>query len=92
MHRFDDGEAEVDNRPERRVACDSVAASPPPRDPLAKGRKEWYRPARCDWRGWIALAWALWWGWLYGLMVLETKFPHILASLHRALAVWGGDR
>ncbi len=37
--------------------------------------------ARWDWRGWIALAWVLWWGWLYSLMVLETKFPQVLAWL-----------
>ncbi len=39
---------------------------------------------RCDWRGWIALAWVLWFGWLYSLMVLETKFPQVLIWL-RAL-------
>jgi len=37
--------------------------------------------ARWDWRGWIALAWVLWWGWLYSLMVLEAKFPQVLAWL-----------
>jgi hypothetical protein len=26
-----------------------------------------------DWLGWIALAWALWFGWLYGRMVVETQ-------------------
>jgi hypothetical protein len=47
---------------------------------------------RCDWRGWLALGWVLWFGWLYGLMVLETKFPYILAWLCRALAVSAGER
>jgi hypothetical protein len=37
--------------------------------------------ARWDWRGWIALAWVLWFGWLYSLMVVETKFPLVLAWL-----------
>jgi hypothetical protein len=36
---------------------------------------------RWDCRGWIALAWVLWWGWLYSLMVLETKFPQVLTWL-----------
>ena len=42
--------------------------------------------ANWDWRGWIALAWALWFGWLYSLMVLETKFPQVLAWLRRLIA------
>jgi hypothetical protein len=32
-------------------------------------------PARraIDWRGWLALAWALWFGWQYALMVVEAR-------------------
>ena len=35
-----------------------------------------------DWRGWLALAWALWFGWLYTLMVVHERAP----ALARALA------
>jgi hypothetical protein len=44
-----------------------------------------WRQPKWDWRGWLALAWALWFGWLYSLMVIETKFPQVLAWL-RAVA------
>jgi hypothetical protein len=36
---------------------------------------------RPDWRGWIALAWVLWWGWAYIQMVFHARSPQILASL-----------
>lgn len=26
-----------------------------------------------DWRGWIALAWALWFGWQYAKMVVDAR-------------------
>jgi hypothetical protein len=41
--------------------------------------------SKWDWRGWVALTWALLFGWLYSLMVIETKFPQVLAWL-RAVA------
>jgi hypothetical protein len=44
-----------------------------------------------DWRGWIALVWVIWWGWLYSLMVIETKCPQVLIWLRRAMAVCGGQ-
>jgi hypothetical protein len=34
-----------------------------------------------DWRAWIALLWALWWGWAYILMVVHARSPQILAWL-----------
>jgi len=34
-------------------------------------------PTRCttqiDWRGWLVLAWALWFGWQYAQMVVEQR-------------------
>ncbi len=38
-------------------------------------------PQRIDWRGWLALAWVAWFGWLYGRMVLEQRAPGLLAAL-----------
>jgi hypothetical protein len=35
-----------------------------------------------DWRAWIALAWALWFGFLYARMLVEQKVPR-LRSLMR---------
>jgi len=67
----------------RRLASILSHAFPP----LAKGGKGRHQQARWDWQGWIALAWVLWFGWLYSLMVLETKFPQVLAWLRRAMAV-----
>jgi hypothetical protein len=36
-------------------------------------------PARFDWRGWIALAWVLWWGWAYALMAVRARGPQVVA-------------
>lgn len=41
---------------------------------------------RIDWRGWLALAWAAWFGLLYGAMLLERRAPRLLASL-RAVSI-----
>lgn len=30
-------------------------------------------PLAFDWRGWIVLAWVLWFGLLYGKMVVESR-------------------
>jgi hypothetical protein len=38
-----------------------------------------------DWRGWIALVWALWWGWSYSVMAFHARAPQVLAWL-RTLA------
>ncbi len=40
--------------------------------------------APLDWRGWIALAWVLWWAWAYGRMAIQAKAPQVLAWI-RAL-------
>jgi hypothetical protein len=39
----------------------------------ASGCSQW------DWRGWIALAWALWWGWAYAVMVWQARGQQLLA-------------
>jgi hypothetical protein len=36
---------------------------------------------RLDWRGWIVLAWVLWWGWAYGVMAIHARAPQVLAWL-----------
>ncbi len=36
---------------------------------------------RIDWRGWLALGWAAWFGLLYGEMLLERRAPGVLAAL-----------
>ncbi len=33
---------------------------------------------RIDWRGWLALAWVLFWGWAYTLMVIQARAPQVL--------------
>jgi hypothetical protein len=55
-----------------------------PRDQLAKVRSlasSFVRADRrsIDWRGWLTLAWALWWGWAYAAMVWRIKGPQVLA-------------
>jgi hypothetical protein len=35
-----------------------------------------------DWRGWIALAWALWWGWAYCTMAVAARGPQVLEWIH----------
>jgi hypothetical protein len=34
-----------------------------------------------DWRGWIAVAWMLWWGWEYAVMMYHARAPQVLAWL-----------
>jgi hypothetical protein len=41
-----------------------------------------FAQVKWDWRGWVALLWALWWGWFYAMMVLETKFPQAAIWMH----------
>jgi hypothetical protein len=36
---------------------------------------------RVDWRGWVALAWVLGWGWAYGVMVFHARGQQVLAWL-----------
>jgi hypothetical protein len=43
-------------------------------------------PARPrDWRTWLALAWAVWFGVLYGRMVLDERAPGVLRAIERAV-------
>jgi hypothetical protein len=36
------------------------------------------RYTRVDWRGWIALAWVVFWGWAYILMAFQARSPQIV--------------
>jgi len=44
-----------------------------------RGAKGDYRVP--DWRAWIALAWALGWGWAYVIMVGHARAPQVLTWL-----------
>ena len=49
---------------------------------------------RPDWRGWVALAWVVFWGWAYALMAIQARSPQVLEwfrTFARA-AVPGGPR
>jgi hypothetical protein len=37
-----------------------------------------------DWRAWLALAWAAWFGVLYARMVLEERAPGVLLAIELA--------
>jgi hypothetical protein len=37
------------------------------------------RRNRPDWRGWIALAWVLVWGWAYALMAIQARAPQVVS-------------
>ncbi len=62
------------------------------------GRKAWWaapslrRPGpqgsrtSIDWRGWLALAWVLWFGLLYGKMVVEQRGQRLRAIIPAAKA------
>jgi hypothetical protein len=41
--------------------------------------------ARSDWRAWTVLAWVLWWGWAYCLMVVRARSFQLSALFH---AIW----
>ncbi len=40
---------------------------------------------RIDWRGWLALAWAAWFGLLYAKMVLDERAPGLARAIGRFL-------
>ncbi len=40
---------------------------------------------RIDWRGWIALAWVVWFGSLYGRTVIETRGGKLRAAVARVM-------
>jgi hypothetical protein len=73
-----------------RTPQNGMFSSPSPGPPLSRGGNVRQRLAKIDWRGWITLVWVLWFGWLYSLMVLETKFPQVLAWVREAMAVSTG--
>jgi hypothetical protein len=37
--------------------------------------------SRYDWKGWLAVAWVLWWGAAYVVTVLEARAPQLLIWL-----------
>jgi hypothetical protein len=37
-----------------------------------------------DWRGWLALAWVVWFGLLYGQMVVARRGEKVRALMHPA--------
>ncbi len=39
--------------------------------------------SRLDWRGWLALAWAIWFGVLYARMVIDERAPGIFRAIGR---------
>jgi hypothetical protein len=49
-------------------------------------------PSGVDWRGWIALAWAMVWGWAYVLVALQARAPQIVCwirTIARRVAAGG---
>lgn len=40
--------------------------------------------SRVDWKSWLALAWAVWFGILYVRMVLEERAPRALQAIEQA--------
>ena len=72
--------------------------------PLSRGPQRAVRPSRhlrfptvaarrgIDWRGWIALTWAVVWGWAYALMAVRARSPQVFEAI-RALsrAAFPGD-
>jgi hypothetical protein len=38
---------------------------------------------RPDWRGWIGVAWVVFWGSAYALMAIQTRAPQILRWVAR---------
>ncbi len=36
------------------------------------------RSGRPDWRGWIGLAWVVFWGWAYALMAIQARAPQFV--------------
>lgn len=52
---------------------------PPSEPPTARTRS-------IDWRGWLALAWVVWFGLLYGKMVVERRGDKLRAAVSRLTA------
>jgi len=43
--------------------------------------------ARPDWRGWIALAWVVAWGWAYALMAIQARSPQVLGWIRTIVRI-----
>ncbi len=46
---------------------------------------EYRQSGRVDWLGWLALAWAGWFGLLYVRMVLDERAPGVIAAFGRLI-------
>jgi hypothetical protein len=52
---------------------------------LSVNSRDTFKPVngqKFDWRGWIALAWVLWWGRAYFSMAIEAKGPQLMVWIH----------
>lgn len=45
---------------------------------MPAGGVESRSPRRVDWRGWIAVAWVVFWGSAYVLTVIQARAPQLL--------------
>ena len=45
--------------------------------------------SRIDWRGWIALAWVLGWGWAYGITLFRARGNQVLEWLSQSASLFG---
>ena len=52
-----------------------------PRPPVSRRRSADAFVPRTDWRGWIALAWVVFWGSAYALMAIQARAPQLLQWL-----------
>jgi len=70
------------NRDERAACVSPSFEQPSPAKAVVRESKvENRKLVWWDWRGWIALAWVLWWGWAYAVMAWQAKAPQVLAWL-----------
>src|SRR5690242_15445365 len=82
------GEGRCEGEALKGATDDASLDPPPPR----WGRRDQIRTSdslSLDWRGLIALAWAVGFGLLYARMMLESKAPGLLAALRRMVPVGG---
>ena len=78
MRRSDDGmaarESAIESSPGRDAPCGTIAT---PDAGAATGLP-------FDWRGWIALGWAIVTGVMYAQMVARSRFPGLWDAIRRA--------
>jgi len=43
-----------------------------------------------DWRGWVALAWVIFWGWAYVAMLLRARSPQLLQGINALIRIAAG--